>query len=422
MEQNTQYSKRNYVLFFMDSVLFTNAVTFISINTVIPYFLSSLGADTIFISIANAIVSIAVMLSQPYFSKKAMTLPRKLGFFSRVLFIQRFIFLAYSLCLPLIAAHAPKIMVPVFLLMWGVFNLFAGSYSAFFGALLSKLVRDNERGRLIGFAAATGNALAVLSSIAVGWLLSALPFPYNYTAIFAAGCIILLVDAADFKFMRNEPPDPPHEGAPLGFFQYLRHIPELLKGNRKFAMTVAGFCMVLIANVANSYYSLYAIRQYHAGATEIAVFTAITVLGSVLSFSLFGVVADRYGCRTVMCLAAVCGFLGLVVVLLFKGIAAAYVGYALATVFIGAYNLVCNIYILQQVDKKKQPLYLSANVMITLTVSSVVTILSGLVIDRFSFTPVFLMALIATVFIFVIFFFIDRFAKNPPAGPGADRS
>lgn len=421
MEQSAQYTKRNYFLFFMDSVLFSNGATFISINTVIPYFLSSLGADTLYISIANALVSIAMMLSQPFFSKKAMTLPRKLGFFTKVLSVQRFFFLAYALTLPLTSKFLPGVMVPLFLIVWGIFNLCAGSYSAFFGALLSKFVRDNERGRLIGFAAAAGNTLAVLSSIAVGWLLAVLQFPYNYTVIFATGCIIFLLDALVFRLMRNEPEDPPHEGAPMGFFQYLRHIPELLRGNRKFAVTVVGYCMVMIANVANSYYSLYAIREFHAGATEIGIFTAISVLGSVLSFSVFGIVADRYGCRVVMCLAAVCGFLGLVIVLLFKGIAAAYVGYALATVFIGAYNLTCSLYILQQVDKKRQPLFLSANVMITLFVSSVVTILSGLMIDRFSFTPVFLMALIATIFIFVIFFFIDRFAKNPPSGQGADQ-
>ena len=47
--------KRNYILLFLDPVLFVNAMAFISINAVIPNFLNDLGASIFQISLASAL-------------------------------------------------------------------------------------------------------------------------------------------------------------------------------------------------------------------------------------------------------------------------------------------------------------------------------------------------------------------------------
>lgn len=118
--------RRNYLLMFTDIILFMNAMTFLSVNAVITYFLAHLGASTFEIGLVNALVSIGSFVTQPIFAKKVMNLPHKLHAFAKILFIQRLFFLAFVLTIPFIAESHPRIMVALFLLCWAVFSLFVG--------------------------------------------------------------------------------------------------------------------------------------------------------------------------------------------------------------------------------------------------------------------------------------------------------
>lgn len=133
-------NKRNFTLFFIDSILFTNAMTFLSVSTVIPYFLSTLGADTFQISLASALVSIGSFISQPIFSKKAFEAPHKKKTFVMILAFQRLFFLGYILLLPVISGSSSRFAVASFLACWGIFNFFTGSYQPFYNSLFSKMI------------------------------------------------------------------------------------------------------------------------------------------------------------------------------------------------------------------------------------------------------------------------------------------
>ena len=74
-------SKRNYIIMFMDTIFFVNAMVFLSTHAVIPYFLNDLGASTLQISLASSFVSIGALISQPFFAHIAMGLKIKSVFF-----------------------------------------------------------------------------------------------------------------------------------------------------------------------------------------------------------------------------------------------------------------------------------------------------------------------------------------------------
>ena len=217
----TKLSKRNYILMFMDTVLFTNAMAFLSINAVIPYFLNNLGASIFQISLASVLVSFCTFITQPFFSSLVLKLPYKLKTFVKILFLQRIIFLIFILFIPLISSRSSSLMIIMFLIFWGIFNFFVGSYSPFFNLIIAKLVPGNTRGRLLGFAGSFANFLAIGTPMLIGLLLKKVAYPYNYTIIFALGVIILLIDVLDFNLMENEISDKPIDNS-ISYFQYLK--------------------------------------------------------------------------------------------------------------------------------------------------------------------------------------------------------
>jgi len=298
-------------------------------------------------------------------------------------------------------------MVIMFLIFWGIFNLFVGSYSSFYNLIVAKMVPGNKRGRLFGFAGAFANFLAIGTSMLIGIILKGVVYPYNYTLLFGLGVIILLIDVLDFYLMENEIPDKPI-AVSISYFQYLKLLPKILKGNKKFSRMVAGSTFFVITNISLAYYIIYSIKTYNAGATDIALFTAIGVFVNVLANIFFGLIADKFGHKHVLQYAALFGLIAGIIVITFTGIFSVYIAFTLTTLCACGCNLSTNMLIIQEAPKEQLPMYISVNVMITLIVSSLVMLSSGFIIDKFSFTQIFALTILTGLGAFIMFKTFDK--------------
>ena len=393
--------KRNYILLFLDNIMFTNAMTFLSVNAVIAYYLNTLGASTLQISLSSALVSIGAFATQPIFAKKAMENQYKLGIFAKALYIQRFVFLVYILTIPFLAKSNPSLSIILFLVFWFIFSLFTGVYSPFYMSLLSKMIPHSEQGKLLGFAGAMGNIIAIGSSYLIGTILKKVSFPYNYTIIFAIGIFILLLDVVDFQLMKEMPDEITDKQ--MNFFEYIKDIPNILRSNTNVLKIVIGNCFIIISNVSLGYYALYAIRTYNAQAEQVALFTGIAVTVNILGSAAFGLMADRFGHKSVLKIASMLGGIAGVIVLGIPSIYAVYIAFALSTLCLNGYNLSSGVIIVHNSPKTQVPVYISANNMITLIVSSVAMVASGYIIDKVSFTPIFMVIGFAGFIGFIVF-------------------
>jgi MFS family permease len=385
-------AKRNYILMFADTFLFTNAMTLLSVTTVITYFLNSLGAGTFEIGLANALVAVGAFLSQPLFAGKVMNLHSKKQAFVRYLLIQRLFFLLFVLSIPFLAVSHPGLMVVLFLVCWTVFSFFTGSYGPFYISLFAKMVAVHQRGRLRGYAGGFGSLAGMGVAFMAGVILTKVAFPYNYTIIFAAGIVILLADVLCFAWMKEEP----DQITPLDmkFFQYFKAIHGIMRENKKFKGIVASFCFIVASQVGLAYYVLYAVRLYGINASQIAMFTGITGLVNILGNIGFGILADKYSHRLILALASFSAALGGFLIIGVHELWAAYAAFGLSTLCLSGYNLSSGILIIENVKRENLPMCISGNNLTTLVVSAAVTLGSSFMIDYVSFASVFLAAAI----------------------------
>jgi MFS family permease len=106
-------------------------------------------------------------------------------------------------------------------------------------------------------------------------------------------------------------------------------------------------------------------------------------------------VADRFGHRHVLKAAAGFSFLAVLSILGIPSLYGAYGAFALISLSLIGYNISFSMHIIQHSPQDRIPLFVSINAMITLLLSSAGTLLSGLIIDKFSFIPIFIFSGIA---------------------------
>lgn len=321
-----------------------------------------------------------------------MNLTHKLAAFVKILFIQRVFFLAFVLTIPLIAESHPRLMVLLFLLCWAVFSVFVGSYGPFYMSLFAKFVAEQKRGRLRGYSGGAANVLSLGSAAACSVILKHVPYPYNYTVIFfAVGVFLLLLDVATFMSMKEGQPDEVTR-VDFNYIQYFKKNPGNVSRAQAFQASVIGFSFMVASQASLAYYALYSVRIYHAGSAEIALFTAITALANIVSSVVFGILSDRIGHRIMLVLSSVCGGLAGVLILVIPGLWTVYAAFALTNFCMNGYNLSSGILVIEQIPRARLPMGISINTMITLIVSSLLTIGSSFLIDQFSFLYVFVIA------------------------------
>jgi len=381
----------NLSLFFVDGILFVPAMTLISIATVIPFFLEQLNASTFQIAMAASMAFVCTFASQPLFGSIASRAKLMGKTFGKILLLQRIIFLAFVLSIPLFANN-PPLLVWMFLLFWGIFNIFVGSYSVFFTPLLLKLLPPEKRGAIRGIGFAIGAGIGVGMSALIPVILNRILFPYNFLIIFAIGCLFLMVDSFMFIMMREHEDVQPR--IPMSILEYLKGIPSSVKEDAHFRTMIIMFTFLVVANSLLPYYTLYAIRDFSATEAHIALLTALAVASSAVSHVGFGFIIDRYGPMPTSviaaCLVAAAGLLALVS----NSFALLLVAWVLANLGSTCYILTANLMLDKVTPPGKLPLYVGVLTTISLAVSSGIMLLLAPLIENAGFTLLFVLIFI----------------------------
>ena len=378
--------RRNLFLFFIDGVVFTPAMAFISITTIIPFFLEQLGASTFQIAIAASMVMICSLVTQPFFGSIASRSQKMNKTFGKILLLQRTIFLAFVLSIP-VFVNTTGLLIWLFLFFWGVFNLFAGSYAVFFTPLMLKLLPPSRRATARGIGAAVGAGLGVGAAAAISVILSRISFPYNYVLIFSLGLLFLLINAIQFYLMHEH--DDAEPRVPMGVIQYIKEIPSTVQENKAFRAMIISCTFLVVANSLLSYYTLYAIRIFSATESHIAVLSALAVVSGAAGSVGFGFLVDRRGPKMTSILTAILVISAGGIALFGNSLSFLFVAWVFANLANNGYLVSVNILLGEVSPSTKIPLHVGVHTIISMALSSVVLFLLAPILENVGFIMLF---------------------------------
>lgn len=395
--------RRNFLLNLAEGALFLAGGAFISVQTVLPALVTRLGGGNIAVGSVSVAMWMGLFLPQVFAARYVQTLawkkPWALGFGA----LQRTAVALIGATL-LLAGDAPAALA-IFLVLFTLLSVVTGISTPGWYDLFAKLTPVRRRGRLAGLRNALGGAGALLSGYALTMLLTALPFPWSYASAFFAAAVLQGVSLALQFWLVEDRSSPVLPPVPWGV--YLRQLREVLGANREFRKFLLASAFPLLAGVPAGFYTVYALRKFGLGESVVGEFTLIMVAGQVAGAVAGGVMADRYGNRIVMILAAGATLCAGVCALaapspgFFRAVFA-FLGFTLGTELMARYNM-CVEY--GPVEQRSTYIGLMNTLLAPLYLAGLA---GGWVSDAFGYEALFLMGALASSAGLLLFLFRVR--------------
>ena len=390
-----RHEKRNFIVFIINQILVRIGWIFKTETVIMPGFLDTHTPSAAVRGFLPLISRVGQSLPQFLIAHQVSKMPRK-----QVVFV----FSAFGITIPwLILAltlgwggYGGNVIVGFFLVAYTMHWTMLGCNMLANGTLQGKLIRAERRGRLLAYANTIGCMLAIVAL----WL--AMPHwlregSTNYAWIFATtgACFGLAACAGLYLW---EPPDARTQDSPP-LLKFLGSGLMLVRYDREFRRLAVVVLLFYVVWLLFPHYTVFGMRRL--GLAPGNFFTLIAVQNTInaLSSGVLGNIADRRGNRIVLRALVFIGAFTPLVALFISQLAVGKEFYWLVYIFLGfipVSNRVVMNYTLEISPREKHPQYLGVMSLFQ-ALPLFGSPLLGLLIDRFSFEPVFISCSILTL-------------------------
>jgi MFS family permease len=386
-------ARGTYAIFIWHGFFLALTKTTLDLNTVFPALVSSLVESKTVFGILYAImlgVPFAFNIAFGHFLQKR---PRRKRYLLAGIYLRALSFLGMALFTLRFAVEAPRLVVAS-LFVWIFLFSFSGGFAGIsYADLIATMAPTGTRGRLYAakqFAASV--AMLIGGVVVAGALgLGSLAYPLNFAVVLGIGSAGLVVASLGFWRIR-EPPrkveSPPEET----FRSFLRRVPSIVGGDRRFLRFILSSNMASFSLMLLPFYMIFAKDILGVGGEWVGRYLLLQVVGAIVSNLVWGYLSGRKGSRAVV---RGCIFMGGAIPLLALllrpfgpgpfGLVFVLVGFVMSGRSVGF-----EPYLLDLAPEDRRTVYVGING--TLNFSRVVLpILGGVVMDLFGFTSAFLL-------------------------------
>lgn len=294
------YDQHNFRLNILEGVLFISTTAFTSVQIVIPALVLRLGGGNVVVGALPVIVYVGIFLPQIFAARYVETLPWKKWWAVRFGALQRLQIFLMAIALILFGHGA--IGLPVFLLLYTLNQVFGGIATPGWFDFYAKLTPLRRRGRLSGLRTSLGSFAAFVGGVVLTVFLAAMDFPGNYAAGFIIAFFFQMASLATQRHMIEAEPSVTLEKRSIS--EYLRTLPDVFRQNQQFRRFIFSAMMLIVANMPVGFFTVYALKRFDAGESVVGQFTMAMMLAQVVSAIGAGIMADRYGNKPSLIVAA----------------------------------------------------------------------------------------------------------------------
>jgi len=393
-EEVAENFKHNVLINTGDLSFFFFADSFWSINTILPVFAATLTDSPFLIGFIPAIVGAGWFIPQLFLSGKISKLPkvlplaRKLGIFERLPYM----------FLPLLVFSIGKVDNSTIFWLFFLLMIWRGLGGGFVGLpwqeLIARVIPITHRGRFIGFSRVIAQTAGILGSLLSAFLLSKFPYPKNYAYGFIVASISLWFSFA--LFSQNREPEihiqkrepAPAEGSLKqdGTWTLMKTI---LKEDANFRQYLIARSIAFMGNMGSAFMAVYAIQRFNLGDEQAAIFTSVILITGMLGYAVWGYLGDRIGPQKIVLVSFLIWGVGLVIAILARSIWVYYLVFAMYGLYLAGMNVGDSMLVMEIGDEDRRPTYLGMARTLTGGFLLVAPVLSGWLVERFSYEVMF---------------------------------
>jgi len=362
-------------------------MAFFGAGTIIPSFLTELGASSAVIGLMSTLQRACWLLPQLF---AARYMANKLYKKPAVLWaagIGRSLLLFLAGVVWATGARPPGLIVVAVAVIVSAFWIGDGLASLPWFDLFSKTIPAERRGRLISVGQVSSGIFSFLAGFAVEWILSdrGLPYPNNYALLFLIAFVLLAVSY--LAIARIVEPPGVTEGATPSWADYLPQLWRILKTDHAFRDYTIARQLFNLSNLAGPFYMTYALDVLYLPSQVAGRYTSIGVVGGILAALFFGWINEKRGTKSTLLysigITAFIPVLAMAIPRLFSGTG---LGWAYGMVFFAINASMSSFmpgwtaYVLELAPEAERPAYVGLNNTIN-GVSTLFSTLGGLILQ-----------------------------------------
>jgi MFS family permease len=275
-----------------DGALFGLAMTFVSVQTILPVYLQEIGGSMIVIGSVPVLWNIGMNLPQIFFlrftHRADVAIPALLryGLLHRVMFliVGVFTFIAVP------SIYAAKLGMLLLLMTAITGSLGVPPWFQVF----TKTTPVTLRGRVIALRQLLSAICGVLAGALVSFILAAISFPMNFSMLF---CIAFAISMVSYYFLTRlrESASPASTTVEPDLASLLKQGKNIVRGDHNFRNFLIADGMILISLTATAFYAVYGLEKFHHAVSYTGIFTTVMMGSMVAANILFGYLADHRG-------------------------------------------------------------------------------------------------------------------------------
>ncbi len=386
--------KINYVTNITDGVFFSFGLGFISITTILPYFVSQLTDSKLLISLIVSILMFGSNLPQLFSAGFAETFKKKkkailvLGFMQRLPFILLFIF-TY-----VISGKYDNLLLIIFFICWTLYSLSSGMVVPFWFDMVSKVIPVTTRGKFFGYRSFLGSILEVLGAFIAGIVIKTFAFPLSFNILFGLTSLALMISYLALFFVRE--PEYPISKKRIGVKNYLKKLPKILKEKVNFRYYLISIFFTEFIGMVNGLFTIAGIDRMDLSGTSaaalVSISTVILISCQSISSVIWGYISDNLGHKKILLFTSMFNMLGVVTAILANNLVLYYLVFVFIGLALGGTKVSFLAIIPEFCTQEDVPTFLAiTNTAKGITVT-IISLIGGLLADLYNFEVVFVIS------------------------------
>ncbi len=387
-------SRRNFWIHVLEGAVYLSSAVLLSPQTVFPALVAKLGGDNIAVGAIPIMVYLMFFLPQIFSANYIRSEPFRKPWALKLGILQRIQIFFFAIAIAVFGLRSPSIALTAFFVIYVANQVLAGLGSPIWFDLVAKTTTPSDRGKLMGIRTSFGGLLGFLNGFLLTALLTLLPYPYNFSAVFG---VAFLLQFTSWMILRNVVETQPSVIESHDSLEHLaRRVKEILRRDAIYRRFLVSAAFLIVGLMPTGFFMIAAIKQYSLEESYVGFFTITMVTAQILSGALLGWLGDIKGYKASLLLCSAATAIATVIALASGSVFYFFPVFFLVGVNLGAEMITRYNFVERCAPDSERPLYVGImNAWLAPFYFSAT--LGGWLSDKFGYALVFVIGLVATL-------------------------
>ena len=382
--------RQNVVANIVDGSVYAFGMGFVSLQTVIPVMVKHISGSDFAVGLVPVLWTAGFNFPQIFIANHAQRFPYKMQLFLRTAIVQRVPWLLLALLsFFMLGRLSPTAGTLFFFFLYTLAAVTGSLCFPIWFDLIAKLTPVDLRGRLFAARNLIGGILGVFAGLVVERVLAEIAYPLSYGVLFALA--FLFMGVSYWALTRLKEGTASAVAEEVHILDYYRNLPRILKGQKNFRNFLISDALLLAATMAGAFYAVHAIQKFALSDSSAGVFTVMIMCSTIIGNMFFGFIADRYGHKVNLVLAAASTALSCFVALLASDQRLYLIVFVGMAFQIGLSGISRLSIVAELCSEEERPTYVALTNLVT-SPSILFGLVAGGIAGRFGYEAVFLIA------------------------------